>query len=178
MKIVTNSIDTQKMMMKTNIRKFFFYFLVVDSLVIGISLVMQGMWLLNTQVAFVCSFLISIATFLSYKRLVERRVETRSYAEDKRYDDPYELYDEEDEPEASTEVEVKPVQKKGFKENLRNLALGSWGALSPLRLGAYAVLFLTILALIRHNVFEPIAFFVGLSVVPLGSLFLGNKGLE
>lgn len=163
-------------MMKTNIRKFFLYFLVVDSLVVALSLVMQEGWLLNTQVAFSCSFLISIATFISYKRLVERRVEEGAYSEDKKYDDPYDLYDEED--KVLVEPEVKPMKKVGFKESLRNLTLGSLGALSPLRLGAYAVLFLTILALIRHNAFEPIAFFIGLSVVPLGSLFLGNKGLE
>lgn len=166
------------MTMKTNIRKFFLYFLAVDSIVIGVSLVMQGTWLLNTQVAFICSFLISIATFFSYKTLVERRVEAGAYNEDKKFDDPYDLYDEEEEREVLVESEIKPIKKIGIKESFRNLVLGSLGALSPLRLGAYGVLFLTILVLIRHNAFEPIAFFVGLSVVPMGSLFLGNKGLE
>lgn len=173
----------KKMMMKTVIRKFLGYFLFVDSLVIAFSLFMQGLWLLNTQVAFLCSLLITLATFISYKKLVERRVEAGAYSEEKdvlkKYEDPYDLYDDEEEgQEAQSEAEVKEHKKIGFRESFRNLAQSYKGALSPYRLGAYGVLFLTILSLMRHEALEPIAFFVGLSIVPFGSLFLGNKGLK
>lgn len=172
----------KKMMMKSIVRKFLGYFVLVDSLVIVFSLFMQGGWLLNTQVAFFCSLLITLATFVSYKRLVERRVEAGAYSEEKdvlkKYEDPYDLYDEEEQEEAQSEAEVKAHTKIGFRESFRNLAQSYKGALSPYRLGAYGVLFLMILALMRHEALEPIAFFVGLSIVPLGSLFLGNKGLK
>ena len=168
-------------MMKTKIRKFFLYFLAVDSIIVLLSFVMQEGWFLNTQVAFFCSFLITMATFFSYKKLVERRVEAGAYSEEKdvlkRYEDPYDLYDEEEE-NVVFESEVKPIKKIGLRESLRNLVASYRGALSPLRLGAYGILLLANLALLRHDALEPIAFFVGLSVVPLGSLFLGNKGLE
>jgi len=167
--------------MKTKIRKFFLYFLAVDGIIVLLSFVMQEGWFLNTQVAFLCSFLITMATFFSYKKLVERRVEAGAYDEEKdvlkRYEDPYDLYEEEEETIA-LESEVQPVKTIGLRESLRNLVVSYRGALSPLRLGAYGVLFLAILALLRHDALEPIAFFVGLSVVPFGSLLLGNKGLE
>jgi len=166
--------------MKTKIRKFFLYFLAVDGIIVLLSFVMQEGWFLNTQVAFLCSFLITMATFFSYKKLVERRVEAGAYSEEKdvlkRYEDPYDLYEEEETIEL--ESEVKPVKTIGLRESLRNLMASYKGALSPLRLGSYGVLFLAILALLRHDALEPIAFFVGLSVVPFGSLLLGNKGLE
>lgn len=167
------------MMMKTTIRKFLRSLLLADSVVILFSLWMGGLWLLNTQAAFICSLLITMATFISYQKLVERRVEAGAFAEEKdvlkRYEDPHDLYDEE-ETEKSVESEVQEPQKLGFKESFRNLTQSYKGALSPYRLGAYGVLFLMILFLIQHDTFEPIAFFVGLSVVPIGSLLLGNRG--
>ncbi len=180
---VIKNIKTQTMMkMKTIVRKFLGYFIFVDSLVIAFSFFMQGGWLLNTQIAFFCSLLITLATFVSYQKLVERRVEAGAYGEEKdvlkKYEDPHDLYDDEEEQEAQSEAEVKEHKKIGFRESFRNLTQSYKGALSPYRLGAYGVLFLTILALIRHEALEPIAFFVGLSIVPLSSLFLGNKGLK
>lgn len=169
-------------MMKTTILKFLGFFGAVDGIVIVVSLVMQGDWLLNTQVAFACSLLITFATFWSYQNLVKRRVEAGAYGEEKdfltRHEDPHGLYDEDEEPNVESEAEVKMPQKIGFRESFRNLALSYKGALSPYRLAAYGILFLSMLTLIRHDALEPIAFFVGLSIVPLGSLFLGNKGFQ
>ena len=146
-------------------RNLFWIFLALDVLIIILSLVMQGYWLLNTQIAFICSLFVSMATFFSYKRVVERRVEAEAIDmhDDslKKHEDPFELYEEEKIPE-QTEVEVS--KKSGVKESVRNLARSYKGALSPFRLGAYFILFISVLALIRHELFSPIAFLVGLNI--------------
>jgi hypothetical protein len=154
----------------------------LDGVLVLISLWVSSAWLINTQVAFASSALITFATFFSYKRMVERRVEAGAFGEEKdvlkKYEDPYDLYDE-DEPNESLEHEVPMIQespKIGFKESFKNLVNSYKGALSPYRLGAYGVLFVSVLSLMRHDLLEPIPFFLGLSIVPLGSLFLGNKG--
>jgi hypothetical protein len=154
----------------------------LDGVLVLISLWVSSAWLINTQVAFASSALITFATFFSYKRMVERRVEAGAFGEEKdvlkKYEDPYDLYDE-DEPNESPPHEVPAMQespKIGFKESFKNLVNSYKGALSPYRLGAYGVLFVSVLSLMRHDLLEPIPFFLGLSIVPLGSLFLGNKG--
>lgn len=167
------------MMMKTTIRKLLQSLLLLD-LVMGLfSLWMGGLWLLNTQVAFACSLVITVATFISYHKLVERRVEAGAYDEQKdllkKYEDPHDLYDECEDEHHELSENMTPL-KIGFKESFRNLTQSYKGALSPYRLGAYGLLFLSLLFLIRHDTLEPIAFFVGLSVVPIGSLLFGNRG--
>lgn len=167
-------------MMKTTIRKLLQSLLLLDGAIILFSLWMGGLWLLNTQVGFVCSLIITLATFISYQKLVERRVEAGAYDEEKdvlkKYEDPHDLYDEDVNEEVSNESEVEVAQKIGFKESFRNLTQSYKGALSPYRLGAYGLLFISLLFLIQHDTLEPIAFFVGLSIVPIGSLLFGNRG--
>jgi len=155
----------------------------LNGVLVLISLWVSSAWLINTQVAFASSALITFATFFSYKSMVERRVEAGAFGEEKdvlkKYEDPYDLYDE-DEQKESLEHEATAVMEEspkiGFKESFKNLVNSYKGALSPYRLGAYGVLFLSVLSLMRHDLLEPVPFFLGLSIVPLGSLFLGNKG--
>ena len=163
-------------------RKFFLVFIAIDVLVVIFSLIMQNHWLVNTQVAFFCSLLITIATFFSYKKMVQNRIETSVYDNKdalKKYEDPFDLYDDEDEEKMAEEAQTKPVKKLGIKESVRNLSRSYKGALSPLRLGAYAILIISSLFLVRHGMFDAVAFFVGLSIVPLGSLVMSFfKGVE
>ncbi len=167
-------------------RKFLYLFLVIDGVVVVFSIWMQQHWFINTQVAFCCSLLVTIATFFSYKRLVENRVhmgighdesDTKDF---KKYEDPFDVYDEQEEPltqEKEHQETVAPKKRK-LKDILSHFFLGSRGALSPLRLGAYAILLISSMALVRHDVFNPIAFFAGLSIVPLGSLIGAVKGMR
>lgn len=157
----------------------------VDLVVILVSVFQGGLWLLNSQVAFLCSLLITTVSFMSYKNMVQKRVEAGAFDEEKdilaAIEDPHKLYDDEDE-EASNipKIEEKIEKRIGFIASMQNLRRSYQSALSPYRLAAYGVLFLTVLFLIRHNYLEAFAFFLGLSVVPLsgfiGFWFVEKKG--
>jgi len=170
--------NNQKMTMKTTTSRLLRFYLLGDIFVILLSLFQGGDWLLNTQMAFICSLLITLASFRSYHTFVERRVDAGLIPNDKfdkYYDD-----DKEDDDEAN-ENEAPRVAKVGFKQSFQNLALSYKSALSLYRIVSYGVLFLAVLFLIRHDNLDAIAFFVGLSVVPLSSflsvLFV-KKGFE
>ena len=88
------------------------------------------------------------------------------------------MYKEENDEEESAPPKVAKV---GFKQSFQNLALSYKSALSLYRIFSYGVLFLAVLFLIRHETLDAVAFFIGLSVVPLSS-FLSvvfvKKGLN
>ncbi|WP_232294050.1 hypothetical protein [Sulfurospirillum arsenophilum] len=166
------------MKMTTTSRLLRFYFL-GDIFVILLSLFQGGDWLLNTQMAFACSLLITLASFRSYHTFVQRRVDAGLIPDDK-FDKYYE--DDKEEDDDGEKENVAPrVAKVGFKQSFQNLALSYKSALSLYRIFSYGVLFLAVLFLIRHDTLDAIAFFVGLSVVPLSSflsvLFV-KKGLN
>jgi len=153
------------------------FYLFGDVLVVLLSLFQGGDWLLNTQMAFVCSLLITLASFRSYHTFVTRRVDAGLIPDDK-FDKFYEDDKEEDDEQESV---APSVAKVGFKQSFQNLALSYKSALSLYRILSYGVLFLAVLFLIRHDTLDAVAFFVGLSVVPLSSflsvLFV-KKGFE
>ncbi|WP_294876069.1 MULTISPECIES: hypothetical protein [unclassified Sulfurospirillum] len=163
--------------MKTTSRLLRFY-LLGDVVVILLSLFQGGDWLLNTQMAFACSLLITLASFRSYRTFVERRVDAGLIPDDK-FDQYYEDDQENDDDE--TKSALPSIAKVGFKQSFQNLALSYKSALSLYRILSYGVLFVAVLFLIRHDTLDAIAFFVGLSVVPLSSflsvLFV-KKGFE
>lgn len=150
-------------------------YLFVDMGVILLSLMMGEGWLLNSQLAFLCSLMITSASFYSYQKMVQRRLDAGEIPEDKfehLYDDA--LLEEEEERE--TEDKKAP---SSFKMSGKNLVMSYKSALSLYRLGSYALLFVVVLFLIRHESLEAIAFFVGLSVIPLSSLMfsvMSKKG--
>jgi len=164
-------------MMKTTISRLLSFYVLGDVLVLILSFVQGGAWLLNTQIAFVCSLLITLASFCSYHTFVQRRVDAGLIPDDK-FDKYYE--DEKDENDKKEE-ESSSVAKVGFKQSFQYLALSYKSALSLYRIISYCILFLAVLFLIRHDNLDAIAFFVGLSVVPLSSflsvLFI-KKGFE
>jgi len=168
--------NNPKMMMKTTTSKLFSLYILGDMLVLVFAWMQGGDWLLNTQVAFVCSLLITLASFRSYQRFVERRVDAGLIPEDK-----YEQFYTEDETEdEEAKQEIKP-SKIGFKQSFQNLALSYKSALSLYRIVAYGVLFVAVLFLIRHDQLDAVAFFIGLSVVPLASIvsvLFVKKGLH
>lgn len=182
---VIKNINTPKLiakMMTTN--KLFKVYAITDMIVVIFSLFQDKSWLINTQMAFLGSLLITLASFISYKRLVQRRVLSGAIPEEKKdllkkIEDPHDLYDDETEESKTDLQEEVEIKKIGLKESLKNLAQSYQSALSPYRIGAYGILFLEVLYLIRHDLLESIPFFIGLSVIPLSSFigiaFLGIK---
>ena len=115
--IELNMVIKQKMMIK----KFAKIFLIIDfGLIIFCVLSNNYIWLINTQVAFISSMIISIATFLSYKRNVAKRVQNIDYdaklSDDRdkidEIDDPFDLYSEN---EINNQTEFTSEVKKVLK---------------------------------------------------------------
>lgn len=150
-----------------------------------LSIFMGGLWLINTQVAFICSMIIIFASFLSYKGMIEKRLENGEIPEEKdeldKIDDKYGLFDEDEsikEKELSKEEFVKLYKQErkkssGIKQSFSNLFKSGRGVFNPFRLIAYVLLCVSMLFLIRNELFSAIPFLIGIGAVPVSSLVLG-----
>ena len=183
-----------KMMMKINpeILKFAKVFFILDLCLIIYSLIFQNnLWLLSSQVAFFSSLFITIASFFSYKKNIENRLSNLDLTQNNEginrdkideIDDPYDLYTEYKEiPESElTPEKIKEIlnneKSKVKRDTLKNTFFSASGFLSIYRILGYGTLLFGFFALNNNKIFIPIAFIVGLGVVPIGVLF--SKLLE
>ena len=145
-----------------------------------------SLWLLSSQVAFFSSLFITIASFLSYKRNIENRLLNLDLTQNNdgidrdkidEIDDPYDLYTEYKEiPESElTPEKIKEIindEKSKVKRNsLKNTLFSASGFLSIYRVFGYIILIFGFFALNNNKILIPIAFIIGLGIVPLGVLF-------
>lgn len=190
--LIERSMETNlliiKMMMKINpeILKFAKVFFILDLCLILYSLIFQDkLWLLSSQVAFFSSLFITITSFLSYKRNIENRLsnldltQTQNETRDKidEIDDPYDLYTEYEEiPESElTPQKIKEIinneKSKVKRDSLKNTFFSASGFLSIYRVFGYGILIFGFFALNNNKILLPIAFIIGLGIVPIGVLF-------
>lgn len=172
----------------TMIKNFAKVFIIIDlCLILYASIFENVYWLLNTQVAFLASVFITVASFLSYKKNISNRlknfdttIQTKVEDRDKidEIDDPYDLYSEDIEPipqEELTPQKIKEIiqaeKKKVTKNSFKNTIFSAGGFVSIYRVIGYASLIFGFFALNNNKIFLPIPFIIGLSVVPLGVLF-------
>ena len=175
-------------MMKINqeVLKFAKVFIILDFCMILYAFIFQNSsWLLNTQVAFISSLFITIASFLSYKRNIQNRLSNLDLSKQNQgeqrdkideIDDPYDLYTEyEQVPESElTPQKIKEIiedeKSKVKKNSFKNTLFSAGGFLSVYRVLGYSFLIFGFFALNNNKIFIPIAFIVGLGVVPIGVL--------
>ena len=176
-----------KMKINPEILNFAKVFILLDLCVFVYAFLFQNnLWALNTQVAFISSLFITIASFLSYKRNIQNRISNldmsqtnQSFDRDKidEIDDPYDLYTEYEEiPESElTPEKIKEIindEKSKVKKNtFKNTLFSAGGFLSLYRVLGYVILIFGFFALNNNHIFMPLGFIVGLGVVPLGVLF-------
>ncbi|MDQ1325581.1 MAG: hypothetical protein QG564_705 [Campylobacterota bacterium] len=164
--------------MKSISFRIFGLLLLADSAVIFISLIFFDLKILySTQIGFISSALVVIASFLSYQRMVAARIEKEIIMIDDskdvvdRVEDPYDLYGEEAaaQEEQSLNKTIKEEKAK-LKENRRSLfevLKDTKAALSVYRLGAYFLLVLGFLYLQRHELLHIPAYLFALSLPPV-----------
>jgi len=151
---------------------------IIDIIIILISVIFFDIKVLyNTQFGFISATLVMIASMISYRRMVNTRVEHNVITMDDSKDvidkleDPYDLYSEEVvEEEEKDFVETVKEEKKRLKENKRTLyqtLKDTKAALSVYRLGAYAVLVLGFLYLNRHGLLHVPSYILALSIPPV-----------
>ncbi len=158
-------------------------YLVVNVILISVSIFFGGLWLINTQVAFISSMLVVFASYFAYRGVVQKRLEEGDIPKERelldRIDDKFELFDDETSRDDLSKEEFVKLYKEerkksgGIKLTFMNLFKSKRGIFNPIRLLAYAFMIIAIMVLIRHNLFEPIAFLIGISGVPIATLIAG-----
>jgi hypothetical protein len=121
-------------------------------------------WLINTQIGFVTSSLVMFGSFLSYRSMVESRLNVGSIPDDERdtldkLEDPYDLYDDEKvkEDEEKTLQEVVKEERDNLKKNRRSFletTKDSKAAFSFYRLGSYMLLILGFFYLSNNKILD------------------------
>ncbi len=118
-------------------------------------------WLINSQIGFLSSILVVLASMHSYSKMVQRQVDNAK------------PLDDEDDIEPQEEA-LKEEQKISVLESLKN----SRASISLYRIGAYGVFALGFLYLSSHNIFHIPSYFAGISlpiVIIVTLLFLQAK---
>jgi hypothetical protein len=152
-------------MMTMTIRRLALTFAMLDLIAIIASIWLGFGWLVNTQAGFFGSLIVTVFSLISYKKMVENRVENYEETgrdELDRVDDPYELYDDE-----AAESRPKP---SALKQNAKAAKTGALGFFSPLRLGGYALFLVIFVALAKSGNFHILPFLAGVSITPLGAI--------
>lgn len=162
-------------------------FLLVDLLLIVYSLIFQNAtWLLNTQVAFLGSLFVTLASFLSYRKNVTNRLATFEKRREEKsledrdkideIDDPFDLYSEYEEipEEELTTEKIKEIineeKSKVKKHSIKNAFTSAGGFVSIYRILGYGSLIFGFFALNNNGIFLAIPFLIGLAIVPFGTL--------
>lgn len=177
-----------KQTMISTIKPFAKIIALLDAALILYGFIFQSaFWVMNAQIAFVSSLLISIATFFSYQRSVQTRLANASLdidtANDRdkmdEIDDPFDLYSEDEplgEEKELTATEIKTIiqeeKKKVKQDSLKNTVKNAGTFVSLYRLSGYAILVVGFFFLVNHNMFVPIAYMIGLFVVPLSMILV------
>ncbi len=152
--------------------------LIIDLLLAAASFIFFDIKVVyNTQIGFISSTLVMFASIISYRRMVNTRVDHNIITVDDSKDvidkleDPYDLYSEdiveEKEPDL---VETVKEDRKKLKENRRTLfqiLKDTKAALSVYRLGAYVLLILGFLYLNRHELLHIPSYILALGLPPI-----------
>ena len=161
-------------------KKLALIYLCIDAVLIAICAYFGAVHVLNSQVALISSSLIILASFLGYKKRVEKKIETTDISA---FDDVNEnsripSQDEvanlgnsriPNENEAKNSRNSRIPNEKTPKIPLRLYEFGS--VLSPLRLLGYVLLILAFFILLKKELFEPLSFLAGIAVMPISALF-------
>jgi hypothetical protein len=153
--------------------------IVVDLLIVALCLIVfDTQILLNTQIAYISSLLIMLASLSSYKKMVRLGVDSGAILAHSdrdtldKLDDPYDLYGQEegDEKEENDSTEVKEVKKRGrsFSDTLKD----SKPSFSFYRIGSYLFLVLGFLYLNRQNLLHIPSYLLSLALPILTIVFI------
>jgi len=130
-------------------------------------------WLINSQVAFISSSLIMLASMHSYKSMVSNALNAGAVTDDGRdtldkLEDPYDLYDEQEIiEEEKTLVEVVKEERANLKKGRRSIwqtTKDAKASFSFYRLTAYAILVLGFFYLNTNQILELIPYLSFLAI--------------
>jgi hypothetical protein len=130
-------------------------------------------WFINTQIGYISSALVVFATFLSYRKMVQKRVALGAVDNLDRdtidkIEDPYSLYDE-DRADKVEEIDLKEQKEELKKQKLSTLEAlkNSRATLSIYRLGAYLILIFGFFYLNKTHQLDIIPYIFAISLPPV-----------
>jgi len=138
-------------------------------------------WLINTQIAFFSSLIVTIGSYLGYQRNVENRVEDQvndddTYDEVDKMDDKYDLYSpeapQEQINENPTKEEIKEAMKPIKQNHFANFKSGFGGMASLYRIFGYVGLVIGFFYLNNNGLLHIYSYILGFLIVPISSLFI------
>lgn len=156
------------------IKKSLKIFAILDFCVILLCLLLGNLdWLLNTQIAFFSSLMVTVGSYLGYKKNIKNRVEDHinkddPYDEVDKMDDKYDLYS----PEVSEE-EINKSMKPIKQNHLSNLKSGFSGMASFYRMFGYVALIIGFFYLHNNGYLHIYSYILGFLIVPISSLIVG-----
>ena len=125
-------------------------------------------WLYNTQIAFFSVSIIILGSFIGYSNMVKAQIQNGNVGEDilKKYEDPYNMDDEEDEIDTKKLEEYKNKKLKWYEAILFYFK----GGLNFIRIAGYISLIAGFIWLTKNNLFDYISFLFTVSIVPIIAL--------
>ena len=160
--------------------KYYLAYIGVNIVLIIISYFMGGLWLINTQVGFICSMIIVIASFFSYRSMIEKRLQNGDIPQERderdKIDDKYQVFNEK---KILNNREFMALDKKnrkkasGIKLFFTSLFKSKSAIFGPLRIMAYLLFISSIYFLVNNDIFSMLPFLVGVSMVPVSSILSG-----
>lgn len=156
-------------------KKIFTVLITVDILLLAIAMIFFDIKVLySTQIGYITSTLVMIASIVSYRRMINARVKHNIVTMDDSKDtidkleDPYDLYSEDiEESEEKSLAQTVKEEKKKRKENKRSFyqtLRDTKAALSIYRLSSYALLILGFMYLNRHQLLDIPAYIIALGI--------------
>jgi hypothetical protein len=131
-------------------------------------------WLINTQMGFIPSAFVMLGSMLSYRSMVQGRLNVGAIPDDERdtldkLEDPYELYDEELKKDDSekTLVEVVKEERQNLKKSRRSVwqtTKDSKASFSFYRLGSYLILIFGFFYLNNNQLLDIPIYLVSLAI--------------
>ena len=160
--------------MNSTNRKILTVLILVDILLLIIAIIFFVIKVLySTQIGFITSTMVMIASIISYRRMVNARVKEKIITMDDKRDtldkleDPYDLYSEDDVHEEKDLSQMGKEEKKKLKKNRRSLyqtLRDTKAALSIYRLSSYALLIIGFLYLNRQQLLDIPAYIIALGI--------------
>jgi len=157
-------------------------FFIVDLVVILLYLIFgEWIWLLNTQVALISSLLVTVGSYLGYKKNILSRAEDHinnddNYDEVDKMDDQYDLYSpdiEQVEIIEATKEEIQEAMKPIKQNHFANFKSGFSGMASFYRLFGYIFLIIGFFYLNNNGYLHIYSYIVGFLIVPISALLSG-----
>ena len=142
----------------------------------------EMLWILNTQIAFFSSLMVTIGSYLGYQKNIASRVEDHindddNYDEVDKMDDKYDLYSPEmeqiEKKEDPTPHEIKEAMKPIKQNYFANFKSGFSGMASLYRLFGYIGLIIGFFYLNNNQYLHIYSYITGFIIVPISTLVFG-----